>query len=105
MPGLGSVDDRSFVAAYRALDAAMIADPLFIGVGFTGALLFIGLSVGLHLRGEHRQVLIWVGGALVCYLLVAGITFGVHEPLNQTIRTGAELDSDADYAAARDPAR
>ena len=102
MPGLSSVDDRTFVAAYRALDAAMIADPLFIGVGFTGALLSIGLSAGLHLGAEHRRVVIWVGAALVCYLLVAGVTFGVHEPLNQTIRTGAELDSDGDYAAARD---
>ena len=102
MPGLRSVDDRTFVAAYRALDGAMVADPLFVGVGFTGALLSLGLSAGLHLRAERRLVLIWVGAALVCYLLVAGITFSVHEPLNQTIRTGAELDSDADYAAARD---
>lgn len=100
MPGLGSVDDRTFVVAFRALDSA-ITNPLFIGVGFMGALLFTGLSVALHLRAAQRPVLLWVAAALVCYLLVFVITVGVHEPLNEKLRTAGEPDSDADFAAAR----
>lgn len=100
MPGLSRVDDRTFVAAFRALDAS-ITSPLFIGVGFMGALLFIGLSAALHRRAEQRPVLMWVGAALVCYLVVVVITFGVHEPLNETLRTAAEPASNADFAAAR----
>lgn len=100
MPGLSEVDDRTFVAAYRALDSA-ITNPLFLGVGFTGALVCTGLSVVLHRRADQRPVLIWAGAALLCYLLVAVITFGVHEPLNQDLRTADEPGSDAEFAAAR----
>lgn len=100
MPGLSNVDDRTFVAAFHALDAAIL-NPLFTGVVFTGALLFTGLSVALHLRPEQRPVLIWVGAALVFYLAVFVITFGVHEPLNQELRTPGQLDGDADFSAAR----
>lgn len=100
MPGLSDVDDRAFFATYRALDSA-ITNPLFLGVGFTGALLCTGLSVALHLRGPQRPVLIWTGAALVCYLLVAVITFGVHEPLNQDIREVGQPGGDAEFAAAR----
>jgi uncharacterized membrane protein len=100
MPGLSSVDDRTFVAAFRALDAS-ITNPLFLGVGFMGALLFTGLSAALHLRAEQRPVLMWIGAALVCYLAVFVITFGVHEPLNEKLRTAGEPASDAEFAAAR----
>lgn len=99
MPGLSDVDDRTFVASFRALDAA-ITNPLFLG-GFTGALLLIGLSAALHLRAGQRTVLMWVGAALVLYLVVCVITFGVHEPLNEKLRAAGELDSDADFAMAR----
>ncbi|MCX4821504.1 DUF1772 domain-containing protein [Streptomyces sp. NBC_01142] len=100
MPGLSNVDDRTFVAAFRALDAA-ITNPLFLGVGFMGTLLFTGLSVALHLRVEQRPVLMWAGAALVCCLVVYAITFGVHEPLNEKIRTATEPGSNADLAAVR----
>ncbi|WP_434587407.1 DUF1772 domain-containing protein [Streptomyces sp. A5-4] len=100
MPGLSNVDDQSFVAAFRALDAA-ITNPLFLGVGFMGALFFTGLSAALHRRAEQRPVLIWVGSALVCCLVVFVITFGVNEPLNEKLRTVAEPDSNAELAAAR----
>jgi uncharacterized membrane protein len=100
MPGLGSVDDRTFVEAFRALDAS-IANPLFLGVGFTGSLLFTGMSAALHLRAEHRPVLMWVAAAFVCYLAVFVITFGVHEPLNEKLRTAEEPLSEADLAVVR----
>jgi uncharacterized membrane protein len=100
MPGLSDVDDRTFVEAFQGLDAA-IANPLFLGLGFTGALLSIGLSAALHLNAEHRKVLIWIGAALVGYLLVWVITLGVHEPLNVKLRDAGRLESDDDFAAAR----
>lgn len=43
----------------------------------------------------------WVGAALVFYLVAVVITFGVHEPLNGDFRTAAEPGSGADLAAAR----
>jgi len=100
MPGLSDVDDRTFVTAFQGFDAA-ITNPLFLGLGFTGAVVFTGVSAALHLRPAQRPVLIWVGSALACYLVVWGITFGVHEPLNEKLRSVGELDSDADFAAAR----
>ena len=100
MPGLNDVDDRTFVTTFRALDAA-ITNPLFLGVGFMGSLLLAALSAALHLRAQQRPVLVWTGAALVCCLLVFGITFGVHEPLNEDLRTAGELESNADFAAAR----
>lgn len=99
MPGLGEVDDHTFVVAFRALDEA-INNPLFLG-GFTIALLLIGLSAALHLRTGQRAVLIWVGAALVFYLVAVVITFGVHEPLNEDFRMAAEPESGAEFAAAR----
>ncbi|WP_165969239.1 anthrone oxygenase family protein [Actinomadura sp. KC06] len=100
MPGLSDVDDRTFVTAFRALNDA-IENPLFIGVEFLGALLFTGLAVVLHLRAEHRRVLIWAGAALAFYLVTHVVTYGVHLPLNEKIMDAAPLDTDADFAAAR----
>ncbi|MFI0371828.1 DUF1772 domain-containing protein [Actinomadura sp. 1N219] len=100
MPGLSDVDDRTFVTAFRALNEA-IENPLFIGVEFTGALLFTGLSVALHLRAEHRRVLVWVGAALAFYLVTNVVTVGVHFPLNDKIMEAGPLTTDADFAAAR----
>jgi uncharacterized membrane protein len=100
MPGLGNVDDRTFVAAFRALDTA-ITNPLFLGVGLMGTLLFTGLSAALHLRAGQRPVLMWVGAALACCLVVFAITFGVHEPLNEKLRTATEPGSTTELAAVR----
>lgn len=99
MPGLSDVDDRTFVTAYQALDAA-ITSPLFL-IGFTGALPLIGLAAALHLRTEQRQVLIWIGVALVFYLMAFVITFSVHEPLNLKVRTAGDPGGIEDLAAAR----
>jgi uncharacterized membrane protein len=100
MPGLGEVDDRTFVAAFQALDAA-IMNPLFLGVEFTGSLLLIALALVLHIRSGSRavQVSLWV--ALAAYLVSVVITMGVNEPLNQQLRSVTDAAVDADFAAAR----
>lgn len=99
MPGLSSVDDRTFVVAFRALDAA-ITNPLFLGM-FTFALLLIGLAGTFHLRAPDRIVLLWIGAALVCYLVAFGVTFVVHEPLNEQFRTAGGPDGNLDVGATR----
>lgn len=100
MPGLGDVDDRTFVTAAQALDES-ITNPLFLGVEVTGALLFTALSAALHLRAGQRPVLIWAGAALVCILVVLMITSGIHEPLNEKLTAAGDLDTDAEFAAVR----
>ncbi|NEE02516.1 anthrone oxygenase family protein [Phytoactinopolyspora halotolerans] len=100
MPGLREVDDRTFVTAFRSLDSA-ITNPLFLGVGFMGALILTGLALVLHLVGGHRRASTWIGLALILYLAVLVITFGVHEPLNASLREVAEPTSAADFTAAR----
>ena len=42
MPGLAKTDDKTFVGAFQALDRAIV-NPLFLGLGFVGALLFTAL--------------------------------------------------------------
>lgn len=101
MPGLGDVDDRTLVTAFKALDSATF-NPLFIGVCFMGALLLTALAAVLHRGPNPRPVLRWIGAALLCYLLAVLITFGIHEPLNQEIRDLQEPIAAADFAAARD---
>jgi len=100
MPGLRRVEEGTCVTAFRALDAA-ITNPLFIGVAFMGALLFTALSAGLHLRAGQRTALLWIGAALVSYLVVFVVTFGVHEPVNEQLRTAGDPNSGADFAVAR----
>ncbi|MFI0406790.1 DUF1772 domain-containing protein [Actinomadura sp. 3N508] len=100
MPGLGDTDDRTFVTAFRALNSA-IENPLFIGVEFLGALLFIGLSLVLHLRAEHRRTLVWIGAALAFYVVAHAVTYAVHLPLNDKIMEAGPLTTASDYAAAR----
>lgn len=100
MPGLSSLDDRTFVLSQQALNRA-ITNPLFLGVEFTGALLLSGLAALLHLRADQRRALIWIVAALAFYLLGVVITFAVHEPLNQKLMATVELTSEADFAAVR----
>ncbi|MCK1794640.1 DUF1772 domain-containing protein [Streptomyces sp. XM4193] len=114
MPGLGDLDDRAFVTAFRALDRAIVG-PLFIGVGFTGALLLTAVSAVLHRRPKPRPgagpaagarepartALRWIVAALVFLALAWVITVAVHEPLNQELRSFGELTTEADWAEAR----
>jgi uncharacterized membrane protein len=99
MPGLSTVDDRTFVATFQALDAA-ITNPLFLGVGLTGALLTTGWAVVLLAGAKQRPATMWVTAALACYLLVLVITFAVHEPLNVTVRDAGDPAA-IDVAAVR----
>ncbi|RFU84580.1 DUF1772 domain-containing protein [Streptomyces triticagri] len=100
MPGLGDLDDRTFVLAFQSLDDA-INNPLFLGA-FTVAPLLIALCAVLQVRAGQRPVLWWILGGLLCYLVVAVITFGVHLPLNEDIGDAGVPQSAAAAAEARE---
>lgn len=101
MPGLGRTDDRTFVAAFQAMDRAIINVWFMVG-GFVGALVFTGLAAVLHLRGDGRSVLPWIVAALVLYLAAFVITVGANVPLNNTIKAAGDPDQIADLAAVRE---
>ena len=88
MPGLRKTDDRTFVAAFQAIDRAII-NPLFM-LWFFGALVLAATAVAL-LAGE-RSVLPWIAVAAVLYLAVVVITIAVNVPLNDAIKAAGRPD-------------
>lgn len=99
MPGLARLDDRAFVAAFQAIDRAII-NPLFLAV-FTGAVVLPAGAVALHLGADQRSVLPWTLAALVFSLATVVITRAVHLPLNARIQAAGEPDRIADPAGVR----
>jgi uncharacterized membrane protein len=99
MPGLATTDDRTFVAAFQALDRAIL-DPLIM-LAFMGALVFTGVAAVLHRRGDDHSVRPWVALAFGLYLAAVVITMAIHEPLNTVIRFAGDPDRIANPAAVR----
>jgi uncharacterized membrane protein len=95
MPGLGRTDDRTFVAAFQAIDRAII-NPWFIPV-FIGALPLLVLAAALHTGDEPLP---WVLAALVLYLATFVLTMRVNVPLNDAIKAAGDPDA-IDVAAVR----
>lgn len=100
MPGLGRTDDRTFVAAFQAIDRAII-NPWFLSCGFVGALVLTALAAALHLSADRRSGLPWIAAALVIYLAVFVITIAVNVPLNDAIKAAGDPDRIVDLAAVR----
>jgi len=99
MPGLRRTDDRTFVAAFQAVDRAII-NPVFLSC-FVGALAFTGAAVLLHLPGEARSELPLVAAAFVLYLVTFGLTVRVNVPRNDALKAAGDPDRIADLAAVR----
>src|SRR5664279_2100446 len=81
MPGLKSTDDRTFVAAFQALDRAII-NPWFMVGAFLGSLV---LTLAAAAANLHRPALPWIAAALVLYLFAFVATIAVNVPLNDAI--------------------
>ena len=94
MPGLRDSDDATFVAAFAALDRAIL-NPLFM-LWFFGPVVLAGVAAALF--GGEGAVLPWIVAALVLSLVVVVITFVVHLPLNDALKAA----TGADPAAARE---
>jgi len=99
MRGLGKTDDRTFVAAFQAIDRAII-NPVFM-LTFFGALVCSGVATVAHLGGDHRSALPWILAATVLYFAVVVITMAVHLPLNDTIKVAGDPDRITNLAAVR----
>jgi uncharacterized membrane protein len=98
MPGLARTDDRTFVAAFQAMDRAII-NPLFLFV-FVGALAITVLAAAAHLGEESRSAVPWILAAAVLYLVVFVITVRVNVPLNDAIKAAGNPD-EIDVSATR----
>jgi uncharacterized membrane protein len=99
MPGLRHTDDRTFVGAFQSMDRAII-NPWFMAA-FFGALILTGLAAALHLSGDKRNVLPWIGTAFVLYLIAVVITMAVNVPLNDAIKAAGDPAHIGDLAAVR----
>lgn len=99
MPGLKRTDDRTFVAAFQAIDTRII-NPAFLA-SFMGALVFTGASTVLHLGEDFRPGLWWILIALVLYSAVVAATLAVNVPLNDDIKAAGDADEIADLTAVR----
>lgn len=99
MPGLSHTDDRTFVAAFQAIDRAIL-NPLFLFT-FLGPAIFTLAAVALSFGADARSLLPWLLVALAAYLVVLVITFRVNVPLNDALKAAGEPDRIADPAAVR----
>ncbi|BCJ41866.1 membrane protein [Actinoplanes ianthinogenes] len=91
MPAFRQTDDRTFVAAFQAVDRAII-NPWFM-------ITFLGAPVAIAAAGFLRPgVLIWSAFAL--YLAVVVITVAVHLPLNDALKAAGD-PAVIDVAAVR----
>jgi uncharacterized membrane protein len=97
MPALRASDDRTFVAAFQALDRAIV-NPWFMGTAFGGALV---ATLGAALANLGRPAFGWIAAALALYLVAVVITVVVHLPLNDAIKAAGDPDRIADLAAVR----
>jgi uncharacterized membrane protein len=96
MPGLAKTDDKTFVGAFQALDRAIV-NPLFLGLGFVGALLFTALAGLLSLK---EKALPWIAIAFALYLITMILTIAVNVPLNDALKAAGDPNT-IDVAAAR----
>src|SRR4051794_7494033 len=96
MPGLAKTDDKTFVGAFTAVDRAIV-NPLFLGLGFLGALVFTGLAGLLSLK---EKALPWIAVAFVLYLITVIITIAVNVPMNDALKAAGDPNT-TDVTAAR----
>lgn len=96
MPGLAKTDDKTFVTAFQAVDRAIV-NPLFLGLGFLGAALFMLLA---GLLGLKEKALPWIAVAFVLYLISMIVTMAVNVPINDALKAAGDPAS-IDVAAAR----
>lgn len=96
MPGLHQTDDRTFVAAFRALDRQII-NPWFMAGTFLGALV---LTTVAAIANWQQDAFWWIAAALAAYVVAVVITVAVHLPLNDAIKAAGDPAA-IDVAKAR----
>jgi uncharacterized membrane protein len=96
MPGLARTDDKTFVGAFQAVDRAIV-NPLFLGLGFFGALVFTLLAGLVSLKEKALPV---IAVAFVLYLVTMIVTMAVNVPLNDALKAAGD-PATIDVHAAR----
>jgi uncharacterized membrane protein len=96
MPGLAKTDDRTFVAAFQAIDREII-NPWFMTFGFIGAPVLTAISAVLF-WGDSGFVLLV--GALALYVVTFAVTIAINVPRNDAIKAAGDPD-EIDVAAVR----
>jgi uncharacterized membrane protein len=81
MPGLGQADDRTLVDGMQQINEA-IENPVFF-LSFLGAPVLILAALVLEHRSGSRQVVRWVGAALVLCVVAIVVTGALNIPLNE----------------------
>ncbi|WP_431959993.1 DUF1772 domain-containing protein [Actinacidiphila sp. bgisy160] len=100
MPGLARAADRTLVDAMQRINVA-IQNGWFL-LAFGGSLLLCAAAVALCPRDGERGPLPWVIAAIVLYLAVLVVTFGVSIPLNDRLDAAGDPARLADIAAVRE---
>jgi uncharacterized membrane protein len=98
MPGLKNTNDHTFVAAFQALDRAII-NPWFMTTEFLGALVFTTAALLANLGRASSP---WIAVALGLYLIAFVVTIAVNVPLNNRIKAADDPDRIPDLAAVRE---
>ena len=61
-----------------------------------------GLAALLHITGDQRPLLPWIGAAFVLYLVVFVVTIGVNVPRNNEIKAAGDIDQITDPHGLRE---
>jgi uncharacterized membrane protein len=96
MPGLAKADDRTFVAAMRRINVAILNG--WFALGFAGAAVLTAVAGLLHLGRPPSP---WIVAAFVAYGVTLAVTFAVNVPLNEALDRAGEPDRTPDLAAVR----
>jgi uncharacterized membrane protein len=98
MPGLKKTDDHTFVAAFQAMDRAIV-NPWFMLSAFVGALLF---PIAAVIANRGTSALPWIGVALGLYVIAFVVTIAVNVPLNNALMAAGDPDHIKDLAVVRE---
>lgn len=99
MPGLRRLDDTGFVAAFQAIDRAII-NPIFV-VAFFAPTVLCGIGAFTE-RGEPGYR--WIVAALVLNAAIVVFTIAINVPLNDALKARGDVTG-PDATAAREAFR
>jgi uncharacterized membrane protein len=102
MPGLRTVDDRTYVATMQSINRAIL-NPMFLGV-FSGTVAVLAGAAFLTFRAGDVRRAWWITAAAVTYAVgVFGVTAAGNVPLNDELDAFAPSTADdVAFAAARE---
>ncbi|MEV0688006.1 anthrone oxygenase family protein [Nocardia sp. NPDC050378] len=99
MPALTRTGDRTLIEIMQKINVVII-NPWFM-FGFLGTVGFTALAAALHLGGDHRATLIWIGIALVLNVIAFAVTAGQNVPLNDALAAAGDPATLADPVSVR----